>query len=197
MPLLPNETFVYPDDLLTLPEPPAQEAWWVVHARPRAEKALARTLLGHQRPFFLPLYQKRWRKSGRLFNSYLPLFTGYLFVAGDEAVRGEVLATNQVVNVLRVPDQARLHSDLTRVYRLMEAGNCLIPEEGIEPGAAVVIVEGPLAGLEGTLLRRGNGHRLLVEVAFLGRAASVELDESLVRRIGARVNQSPRMASVG
>src|SRR5262249_35119375 len=149
------------------PDLPAEGAWWAVHARPRAEKALVRTLLARQTPFFLPLYQKCWRKSGRQFSSFLPLFSGYLFVVGDEAARGDLFATNQVVNVLRATDQARLHSDLARLYRLMEAGKSLMPEEGFEPGAPVIIVAGPLAGLEGTLLRRGGCHRLLVEVSFL------------------------------
>jgi transcriptional antiterminator RfaH len=193
MPILPNETYVYPNDLLAEPGQPTEGAWWVVHARPRAEKALSRKLLEQQRPFFLPLYQKRWWKSGRQFCSYLPLFTGYLFVVGGDSVRGDLLMTNQVVNVLPVPDQTRLRADLSRVYRLMEAGASLIPEEQMEPGTPVIIVCGSLAGLEGAFLKRGNSHRLFVEVSFLGRAASVELDEAMVRRI----EPAHRMASVG
>jgi transcriptional antiterminator RfaH len=198
MPLLPNETYVYPDDLLAEQGgPPAEGAWWVVHARPRAEKALARALLEQQAPFFLPLYQKRWWKSGRQFSSFLPLFPGYLFVVGGDSVRGELLATNQVVNLLPVPDQAKLHADLTRLFRLVQVGTSLLPEAGMEPGTPVVIVCGPLAGLEGTLLRRGNSHRLLVEISFLNQAASVELDEEMVRRTDARSGADCRMASVG
>lgn len=183
MPLLHSETCVYPDGLFDEEAArPEAGVWWVVHARPRAEKALARKMLEQQRPFFLPLYQKRWRKGGRQFCSHLPLFSGYLFVAGDDAARGELFMANQVVNVLPVPDQAQLHADLARVYRLMRDEASLTPEERMPPGTPVVIVRGPLAGLEGTLLRHGGGHRLFVEVSFLGRAASVELDEAMVCR---------------
>jgi transcription antitermination factor NusG len=183
MPLLPSEPCLYPDQLFTGKGAPAGSSWWVVHARARAEKALARKMHEQHHPFFLPLYQKRWRKSGREFCSYLPLFSGYLFVVGDEGVRGDLFMTNQVVNVLTVPDQARLHADLARVYRLMQGEGSLAPEECMLPGEPVVITNGPLTGLEGTFLRRGNGHRLFVEVAFLGRAASVELHEAMVSRI--------------
>src|SRR5688572_17709596 len=44
MPLLALEPSIYPESLLAEPIAPAttQERWWVLHTRPRAEKALAR-----------------------------------------------------------------------------------------------------------------------------------------------------------
>src|SRR5205807_2675184 len=107
MPILPLDAYVYPDDLLLDERQsfPSRGEWWVIHTRPRAEKALGRKLLGMERPFFLPLYPKQWRNDGRLHCSFLPLFSGYLFAVGDAGFRGDLLATKQVANVLPVPDQ--------------------------------------------------------------------------------------------
>src|SRR5262249_38263255 len=69
MPLLPLEPYLFPDDLLNqAPEgPEAAGRWWVLHTRPRCEKALSRKLLGGKLPFFLPLYQRQWVNQGRRF----------------------------------------------------------------------------------------------------------------------------------
>jgi transcriptional antiterminator RfaH len=178
MPLLPLEPFLYPDDLLDQPPAadPAADPWWVLHTRPRAEKALARKLLGGQLDFFLPLYKKQWRSRGRLLSSHVPLFPGYVFLRGDGDVRLKALETNQVANVLPVPDRVRLRADLLRVYRVMQTGLLLAPEDRLQPGTAVEIVSGPLAGLEGVVLRRGKELRFFVEVQLLQRGVSVEIE---------------------
>src|ERR1700736_5805449 len=106
MPLLPLEPFVYPNGLFDHPAGSAEETgrWWVLHTRPRAEKALARRLLGRNLPFFLPLYNKEWRSGGRSLCAYHPLFAGYLFLYGDGQQRLHALETNLVARVLPVDD---------------------------------------------------------------------------------------------
>ena len=81
MPLLRLETCLYPEDLLSEPtECRAGRGWWVLHSKPRAEKSIARQLVKHGVGFYLPLYEKHWRKNGRSQHSHLPLFPGYVFL---------------------------------------------------------------------------------------------------------------------
>jgi len=193
MPLLPMESFVFPDDLLTTPTRPAEadSCWWVLHTRPRAEKALARKALGQQLHHFLPLCKRQWRNRGRSFCSYVPLFPGYLFLHGDGEARRRALETNLVANCLPVPNQGQLQADLHRVYNLMTTGAVLTPEERLEPGTRVEIVDGPLAGMEGTVLRQGKQLKFCVEVHFLRQGVSVELDSWMIRPL-----ESPSGAAV-
>jgi transcription antitermination factor NusG len=183
MPLLDLEPFVSSDDLFSSPSPSSETGalWWVLHTRPRAEKALARKLYESGHDFFLPLHKNRWYANGRWRTSYLPLFPGYLFVQGDGGIRDFVLATNQVAHVLPVVDQAGLHTDLAAVYRAMQSGMLLVPEERLYPGAAVEIVAGPLKGLKGTILRRGKETRFVIEVRLLQRGVSVALEGWMLR----------------
>ncbi len=178
MPLLPPEPFVYPDDLLTCSvAPPEQETrWWVLHTRPRTEKALARNLFQRQQGFFLPLYKKQWRSNGRLQTSHVPLFPGYVFLRGDAASRLAALQTNQVARVLDVPNGAELQADLHHVYQVMEKGLPMAPEERLQPGALVTITACPLAGLQGKILRRDKRLRFVIEVHFIQQGASVEVE---------------------
>src|SRR5262245_11609723 len=104
MPLLPLEPFIYTEDMLSgpVPEDDGDQRWWVLHTRPRTEKALARRMLSQKHCFFLPLYKRTWRSRSRILNSYLPLFPGYLFLRGDGQTRQRALETNLVVNCLVV-----------------------------------------------------------------------------------------------
>src|SRR5439155_13945354 len=111
----------------------------------------------------------------------LPLFPGYLFLHGDGQARVAALETKLVARVLTVQDQLQLHADLTRVYHLMTAGLPLTPEERLDAGALVEIISGPLAGLEGKILRRGKRFKFLVEVQFLQRGVSAEVENWMVR----------------
>ncbi len=197
MPLLPAESFVYPDELFPVlrlhsdvPIGPSRcepSRWWVLHTKPRAEKALARRLTQRQIPFFLPLYRRQWRQGGRAFCAHLPLFPGYLFIHGDGEARLHALETNQVVRTLHVEDQLQFGEDLYRVYQLVVSGQGLAPEDRLTPGTRVEIVSGPLAGVEGTILGRNNKLRFRVEVRFLQQGVSVDIEGWMIRPIGVRV----------
>jgi transcriptional antiterminator RfaH len=50
----------------------------------------------------------------------------------------------------------------------------------LQPGALVQIIRGPLAGLEGKILRRGKRLTFVIEVHFLQRGASVEIDRWMI-----------------
>jgi transcriptional antiterminator RfaH len=181
MALLPAEPVLYPDDLLTAPAGDAP--WWVLHTRPRAEKALARKALAQGLSYFLPQYQRRWRNGGRQLCAHVPLFPGYLFLCGDGDARRRALETNLVANCLPVPGQERLRADLVRIYRLITCGATLSPEERLQPGSRVEIVGGPLAGLEGTVLSAGTRSRFYVEVTFLQRGVSAEVEGWMIRPV--------------
>jgi len=168
MPVLPLEPFVYPDNLLMQPFAPADPSWrwWVLHTRPRAEKTLARNLLKHQIAFFLPL------------------FPGYVFLLGDNQARIQSLTTNTVAQTLHVVNGEELHMDLARVYHLMSSGAPLAPEDRLLPGTPVEITAGPLAGLEGKIIRKGKRLKFIIEVHFLQRGASVEIDSWMIEPRG-------------
>lgn len=183
MPLLAKESVQYPEHLFgALDDEEPLGPWWVLRTRPRAEKALARRFLQLHLPFFLPVHCRRWRTRGRQHAAYLPLFPCYLFIRGDD-VRRAVLETNQVAQILDVPDQPAFDRDVAGIHRLMASGRDLTPEEQLPPGSPVLIEEGPFAGLRGRVIKRGAESRLVVEVTLLKQGVSVELDVTVLRLI--------------
>lgn len=198
MPILEQETSVFPDDLLSEPSEELVHAdvaaedpfsgcfarqWWAVYTKSRQEKALARQLVSHQVPFFLPLIPKDNIIRGRRVRSQLPLFSGYLFLYGSEQERVTTLTTNRVSRILPVLDQERLRRELMNVHCLIESNAPLSLETRLMPGDPVRIKTGALRGLEGVVVKRHGRIRLLVAVTYLQQGVSVEIDDCALERL--------------
>lgn len=178
MPVLGLETSVLPDDLFSSDIPFRSEDahWWVLHTRPRAEKAVTRRLVQNEIPCFLPLYEHRYRQQRRLIQSMLPLFPSYVFTLATEEQRYSMLAVNQIANCLKVEDEEQFFNELKTIHQTILSGTQLTPESRLEPGMSAEIVSGPLKGHRGTVLRRSNSLRFVLEVNFLQSGASVEIN---------------------
>lgn len=189
MPILEQETSVYPEQLLS--EPPylfdgelsdevddgEERRWWAVYAKSRQEKSLARQLVGHDIPFYLPLIPKDNIIRARRVRSHIPLFSGYLFLFGNEQERVTTLTTNRISRILPVLDQQRLRGDLANIQALIEHNAPLSVERRLQPGDPVRIKSGALKGLEGCVIKRHGKARLLVAVTYLQQGVSVEIDD--------------------
>jgi transcriptional antiterminator RfaH len=179
MPLLAAEPNIHPTTLLETQTAELNQdgQWWVLHTRPRQEKALARQLLHQHIPFYLPLITRRLRLRGRTLSSHVPLFPGYLFLLGNREQRTAALASQRVVRTLPVAQQQHLWRDLRQVQQLIAAGAPITPEDRLMPGVVVEIQSGPLRGLTGKIARTASGRRFVVEVDFIQRGASVMLED--------------------
>ena len=178
MPLLKWTTDLFPLDLFALSS--GDFPWWVAHVRSRQEKALARHLLPLEVPFFLPQREKRIRRAGRTFVSYLPLFPGYLFFRGSAVDRNAALRSNLIVKVLEVRDQDLLASELLQIRRLQEAGATLVPYADVVPGDSVRVTDGPFRGYVGAVMRIQGRARLLVSISMLRQSVAVEFDREVI-----------------
>ena len=178
MPILPAEPDRYPDDLFGPTfDGAGDDSWWVLHAKPRQEKCLARHLRLAGLAYYLPTVSRRRRTNGRVLTTCDPLFTGYVFLRSDRVGRVAALASQRVVNAITVHDQPALWRDLRQIATLIATGAPVTAEERLAPGDPVEIASGPLAGLSGTVVRAASGRRFLVRVDFIQRGASVLLDD--------------------
>jgi transcription antitermination factor NusG len=178
VPILKREVDLFPSHLFELSR--TEHPWWVAYVRSRQEKALARHLAGHGVGFYLPQAEKRTRRAGRTFVSSLPLFPGYLFFRGTAEARKTTLRSDLIVQILAVPDQERLQAELASLWRLQLAGAPLVPHPYLGAGDAVEIVDGPLKGWTGTVLREKGRLRLVVSVSFLRQSVAAELDREML-----------------
>ena len=188
MPILTAETQCFPEGLLTGTVPEVTDdkpdrRWWVVHTNARQEKSLARDLYGYQIPYYLPQVEKASLVRGRKRTSFIPLFTSYLFMFGNEADRYTSLTTNRIAQVLPVANPLDLTRELLQISRLIEFKAPLTLEARLKPGDRVRVVRGALAGVEGVVVTRRRKCRLVVAVTLIQQGVSVEIDDYLLERI--------------
>ena len=130
--------------------------------------------------YFLPMTEKVYKKSRRVFRSMLPLFGGYVFFCGNEADRLEVLKTKRVAGLLEVKNQQHLITDLLPIEKALTSGAELAPYNYIKAGQRYKVVAGPLMGTEGLAVSEQNKTRLVLQVDILGKATCLEIDSSLL-----------------
>ena len=157
-----------------------QGTWWVAHTKSRNEKALAWQMQKKNISYFLPLTEKVYRKSRRVFRSMLPLFSGYVFFCGSEPDRLEVLKTNRVAGLLEVKDQQHLIAELLPIEKALTSGINLAPYTYIKAGQQCKVIAGPLIGIEGLVVSEQNKTRLVLQVDILGKATCLEIDAALL-----------------
>jgi transcription antitermination factor NusG len=181
MPILPAEPDCNPP---TLWEDPAiyasngETRWWCLHTKPRQEKATARDLKASGLVYYLPqVFKDSHTPKGRRLQSIVPLFVGYLFLKGDEHARLAAFRAHRLVNVLDVVDQNAIATDLKQIYTMLSSGLPVMPEEVVPVGATVRITTGPLTGMVGKVIRRAKRDQFVAVVHFLGRGATVDLQD--------------------
>jgi transcription antitermination factor NusG len=187
MPILPPEPDCYPPDLwengAPLPDD-ATHTWWCLHTKPRQEKAIARELRKAGVAYFLPQAKKSGHTpKGRRIESVVPLFAGYMFVRGKQEDRQVALRGNRIVAILEVADQTLLEHDLRQINTMINSGLIVTEETTVPVGTTVRVASGPLTGVVGKVIKRANGDQFVAVVQFLGRGATVLLQDWQVERV--------------
>ena len=179
MPILKQEPSIFPETLLdSSGDALGNDGWWAMYTLARREKELARRLRAMEIPHYCPLVRKRSRSpGGRVRESFVPLFPGYVFVRGAEQERYLALTTNCISRCLEVAEGPQLARELAQIHRLIESCELVVPESRLEPGRRVRVRSGPMMGMEGTVIRRQGKEWFVIAVDFLQRGASIKLED--------------------
>jgi transcription antitermination factor NusG len=154
------------------------QLWFAVYTIPRHEKRLAEHFAVRQIEFFLPLYRtlRKWKDGSRI-HLELPLFPNYIFVRISRRERVRVLEVPGVLSIVGcgrepapLPD-----SDIEGLRRGIESAK-IEPYPYLAAGEKVRINAGPLAGMEGVLIRKKNAFRVVLTISMIMQSASVEVD---------------------
>src|SRR4051812_36328091 len=162
-----NPDLLYPpvDDLTAI-----QGKWWVAHTKARFEKAFAADLAAKNIPYFLPMVEKITFSGGRKRRGMMPLFAGYVFFAGSEQQRYEALLTDRLCQVIPARDQQQLVDELSGLHRMIASGLTIDLYPFAAVGRRCRVTQGPLMGVEGTIIHREHAApRLVLSITMLGQ----------------------------
>jgi transcription antitermination factor NusG len=163
-------------------------AWFAVSTRSRQEKTVAAGLERSGIIVFLPLVTEVHQWSDRRKAVSVPLFSGYLFV------RLPALS-KPCLSVLKVPGVAGFVGDhngpIPIPDREIDDVRCVLsqiadcaPYPFLKAGDRVRIVGGALDGVEGTLIGRGPGAKLVISIQLIQRSLAVSVYNFNIKPVG-------------
>lgn len=159
---------------------PAKPNWYAVYTCARHEKYVAEQMGRRQIRAFLPVYRSVRRWKDRRKEIEMALFPSYVFVCVVLQDRVRVLEIPGVVSIVGAGGKPAPLADHEIEPFLHGVEGCLKmePHPFLRAGRRVRLRCGPMAGMEGVLLRRKDGLRLIVSLEILMRAVAVEIDEA-------------------
>jgi transcriptional antiterminator NusG len=159
----------------------SQLPWFALSVKPRHEKSVQRMLDYKGYTTALPIQQVgHTRRCGSIWQSEKPLISGYVFVAHDLQNPFHIVGTPGVIRIVSFgnticPIPADQIEALQRVAASrLPVSNCPYTSNG----QAVRLVDGPLSGLEGVVIRESGATRLVVSVDMLQRSVAVEIESA-------------------
>lgn len=157
-----------------------QLKWYAAYTRANHERSVAKQLGSRSLEHYLPVYESLRRWKDRRVRLELPLFPGYVFVR---------IALRDRLRVLEVPGVARLvgfngaptelpGEEINALREGLEGGLRAQPHPYLTAGRRVRVKRGPLAGLEGILLRRKGNWRVVLSLDLIQRSVSADIEAS-------------------
>jgi transcriptional antiterminator NusG len=155
--------------------------WYAVYTTCRHEKRIAQHFIQREIKHFLPLYRsaRKWRDGSRVTLD-LPLFPGYIFVHVKRSECASVLRVPGTVAVVGgtgggpapVPDSVIDSLRTGLMERMVE------PHPLLTIGQPARIRSGAFAGMEGVVVRKKSGFRVVLTLELIMQSIAVEVDES-------------------
>ena len=152
--------------------------WYAVYTRSRHEKHVREQCERRSIEAFLPLYETVHRWKDRRMRVQLPLFPSYIFVRIDLNKRLDVLQIPGVACLVGFSGQpvSLREEEIDALQKGLSDGVCAMPHPYLAMGRRVLIKAGPLAGLEGILLRHKGNLRVVLSIDLLQRSIAVQAD---------------------
>lgn len=155
-----------------------EKDWYAVYTVVRHEKSVNEALVKKNIETFLPLRTVINQWKDRKKKVELPLFPGYLFVNTTKEERLAVLNAKGVVRMLGVngmpipiPCQ-----QIEGIKKLVQSKFEYDPYPYLTEGKEVIVINGPLQGVQGKIIDKKGIHRLILSVEIIRRSISVEID---------------------
>jgi transcription antitermination factor NusG len=162
--------------------------WNALYTRHQHEKLVAESLAGNGFEVFLPTYNtiRQWKDRKKQLS--LPLFPCYVFVRSNCERRLRVLTTPGVYFVVMFAGRAAPIPDLEMdvIRRAVESRLRVEPHPFLRCGDWVRVTSGPLADVEGILVRKKGSYRLVLSAELLGKSIAVEIDAFSVKPLPRR-----------
>lgn len=168
--------------------------WYALRTRSRAEKMVHEQVIQRGIESFLPLMARVSQWKDRQKRIAWPLFPGYCFARFSGHQRLSVLQSPGVVEVIGsalgrpepIPD-----SEIIAIRKVISSGQPYDPHPHLEQGMMVEVIRGPLIGIQGKLLKKTEGCRLIITINLIGQGAVVHINANDIAPVSSSLLLEP------
>lgn len=164
--------------------------WYAVHTKSRHEYKANTGLSQKSLKTFLPEMEVWSKRKDRKKKISVPLFPGYLFVEAslDNETKLAILKTYGVVRILGKKENAEPlpvpEEKIIAIQRIMEKKVEMFSMQYPKAGEPARILDGPFAGIEGTVVKSDLEKELFViSIELLQRSVAIKLDGFQISKI--------------
>ena len=163
-----------------------QKTWYALYVRPHTEHKVALALNNLQVEHLLPLCRTTsFHTSHRRTVLEKVLFPGYVF-CNVNLTHGPRLY--HVPGVIQIVSRSKIpvpipQGEIDMIRQIKDGAPAVVPYEGIVAGEAVIVVKGPLRGLQGVYVDTHPAGQLIVSFPMLCRSVNIRIDRDWVAKV--------------
>jgi len=162
--------------------------WYPLYTKPRHEFKAEEQLKGCGVEFFLPKVTRVKQWSDRKKKVIEPLFSGYIFVRGNERERLLALEQYAIVRSIFFEGAPAIVPDwqIENLQKMLESGTDVEVSDRMQVGTTVKIISGPFKDVEGVIYELPNQERMLaITIDLLRRSVVVKIPtDSIIEQKG-------------
>jgi len=164
-------------------EVPEIRNWYALYTKPRHEFKAATQLDACGVDFYLPTVTKIKQWSDRKKKVVEPLFSGYIFVRGNEKDRLTALEQYAIVRSIFFEGRPAVvpNWQIENLQKMLEKGIDVDVTDTITVGSRVKIISGPFKDIEGIVYENSNQEKILaITIDLLRRSVVVKIPKDSV-----------------
>jgi transcription antitermination factor NusG len=162
---------------------PGEARWFAAYTTPRHEKHVSQQMRQRGIQNFLPLYKSLRRWKDRRTELELPIFPGYVFVRIAPRERLGVLQSPGVVYLVSFQGRPAPLPDVEIDTLQRQLSQRFQPHPFLTVGRRVRVHSGPMAGVEGILIRKKEKFRIVISIQLIRQSVAIEVDQSDVEPV--------------
>lgn len=160
--------------------------WYIFYTCPRAEKIVQRELFLRHYEVFLPMTRtlRIWKNRQKKLIDQV-LFPNYIFVKTYPSELYYIIRVKRIVTCINCAGKPSTISsiEVAGIKAVLETGLEVTVENKYEVGESVKIIEGPLVGYEGILVKQEGRTRFGIQLKEISQTILINIEGSMFEKI--------------
>ena len=166
------------------------EKWIAVYTKSRHEKVVIQELENKNIEAYCPIFKERRQWSDRKRWVEFPLFRSYVFAKIELKNSIYILQTMGVHHIIKFQGNISIIPDeiIQNIKSMIDGGLTVEQVEYFVKGDEVIVVDGPLKGMDGIVVKIKNENKLVLKVAAIQQAIAVQIHPGYLKPKKKHVN---------